>query len=70
MNHSNLKFFFAIHRDSATATALPFQTWEDTQNAFRFGIELPNGKLANGIGRCRDRDDFTCRARQSGFHVV
>lgn len=62
--------FFAIHRQSKTAIELNgFESWEMVQGCFRSGFLMPDGRTANGIGRCSSAADLIKRARHSGFNL-
>jgi len=63
--------FFAMNRDTKRACTLPgFIYWEEVQGAFRCGIQLPDGTLANGIGRCPSEADFRQRASNGGITIL
>lgn len=71
IEHGKLKTFFALNRKTKQATILPgFSCWEDVQMAFRWGIRLPNGTNADGIGRCISPAAFIEKANHSNFQVI
>lgn len=71
MNVPDNGIFFAVNRDNKTATELPgFQCFEEIQCAFRFGILMPDGTNANGIGRCASHDDFMAKAKHGNWTVL
>ena len=54
-----------------TVCLLPFQTWEEAQMAFRYGIEMPDGNLANGIGRAKcSFVELLAKIRKSSMTMV
>ncbi len=55
--------FYALNRHNHTAVLLSgFTYWEQVQGAFRWGIMMPDGTMANAIGRCRSLREFENRA--------
>ena len=43
--------------------------WEQVQAMFRVGIQMPDGDLATGIGRCK-REEFGARVAHSGLRLL
>lgn len=65
------KTFYALNRKNHTATLLPcWQHWEEVQMAFRFGIQMPDGTMADAIGRCASEKQFKARAEFGEWSVV
>ena len=67
-----MKTIFAINRKNKTATLVTgFKSYEELQMAFRgFGLMLPDGSTADGIGRAKSVADFKKRAKHSGFAIL
>lgn len=60
------EIYWAGNRHSNCAEVLRgFGSWEELQGAFRCGIRLSNGQMANGIGRCASLKDFQRRITRS-----
>lgn len=63
--------FFAMNRRNKTATILTgFSCWEMVQGAAVVGLQMPDGTMADGIGRLTSRGDFMQRAATSGYTVL
>jgi len=58
--------FFALNKKHKTTTILTLKSWGECRWAFRCGIEMPDGNVATGIGRC-DATEFESRAVKSGL---
>lgn len=61
--------YYAINRYNRTAYAITATCWEQVQAMFRVGIQMPDGDLATGIGRC-ERGEFENRVVHSGFRLL
>ena len=61
--------YYAINRHNRTACALTAVCWEQVQAMFRVGIQMPDGDLATGIGRCK-REEFGARVAHSGLRLL
>lgn len=67
----NTETYFALNTKTKHVTQLNgFSCWEHVQSAFSFGIVLPNGIHANGIGRCTSPALLVQKAKHSGYSVV
>lgn len=63
--------FYALNRKLHTATLIRcWQHWEEVQMAFRFGIQMPDGNMADAIGRCASEKQFQARATFGEWSVV
>ena len=63
--------FYILNRDKHTASVLEgFVCFEQARECFRCGFMMPDGTMANGIGRCISRDMFMARARRGGWTVL
>lgn len=65
--------FFAMNRQKRVAALLDATTffcWEMCQSALMIGLQLPDGSMANGIGRCRSVAEFQRKAKHSQFTVL
>ena len=63
--------FLAYNRHLATVCVLSFLYWEECQNAFRFGIVMPDGNLATGIGRAKCAlDELEAKVRSSSMRLL
>jgi hypothetical protein len=61
--------YFAINRNNKTVVILTAPSWPEVQRRFQYGIRLPDGHNANGIGRCK-ASEFKARAAKSGFAIL
>lgn len=61
--------YFVMNRDSNTAAIFEASCFEELQMMFRVGIALPDGTLANGIGRCANAVQFAIKASRGGTRV-
>lgn len=61
--------YFAVNRHNKTACKVPASCWEQLQVMFRFGVQMPDGDLATGIGRCNE-GEFEQRAKDAGMTVL
>ena len=67
MEKTNIQYF-ASNRDRKTVTILSgFTCWEHVQACFRMGFIMPDGHMANGIGR---NPDVAKAAAKSGYTIL
>ena len=58
--------YYAVNRWNKTACKVSASCWEQLQCMFRIGIQMPDGDLATGIGRC-NKGEFEKRASVGGW---
>lgn len=72
--NTTLELFLAFNTrtNPKTVTVLEgFRTWEEVQMAAMVGIELPDGVIANGIGRAKcSVDELEAKVRAPGSGTV
>ena len=62
------EIYFAMNRHTKRADIIKACCWEHLQGMSRTGIVLGDGLTANGIGRCKSKQDFEKRAKHSGYN--
>lgn len=57
-------------RNKTVAVMHGFDSFEHLRTCFRVGIQMPDGNMANGIGRSPSLEDLHRRANKSGYAII